>query len=214
MSATEFTIHLSKENELMNTIIDPQIKLLGDNLQEIAFDAGIGFTAKPIIKIVEAEHLIGKEIYISSAQDEQPIERTSVLQVSNSSSEHDHTNPEKAFLIVESSRHFPINMPVINIGRRLDNHLVIDDPKISRVHAQIRTKGNQFVLIDLNATGGTYINGKPITQQSLNPGDVISLAGFPLVFVIDNENENDNDKTNPTKIIDNQSESKPKAAKE
>ena len=39
-----------------------------------------------------------------------------------------------------------------------------------------------FVLFDLNATGGTYINGRRISQQILQSGDVISLAGYTLIY--------------------------------
>jgi pSer/pThr/pTyr-binding forkhead associated (FHA) protein len=71
---------------------------------------------------------------------------------------------------------------VINIGRRLDNHVVIDDPRISRNHAQIREIKGRFVIFDLNSTGGTYVNGDRINQSVLYPGDVISLAGVTLIF--------------------------------
>jgi pSer/pThr/pTyr-binding forkhead associated (FHA) protein len=37
-------------------------------------------------------------------------------------------------------------------------------------------------LVDLNSTGGTYINGNKITESILYPGDVISLAGVTLIY--------------------------------
>ena len=37
-------------------------------------------------------------------------------------------------------------------------------------------------MFDLNSTGGTQVNGKPVHQSHLAPGDVISLAGLPLVY--------------------------------
>jgi len=63
-----------------------------------------------------------------------------------------------------------------------DNHLVIDDPRVSRLHAQLRIVRGQFVIFDLDSTGGTFVNGQRIHQYTLRAGDVISLAGVPLVF--------------------------------
>lgn len=90
--------------------------------------------------------------------------------------------PQGAFLIVDGVRIFPLETAVVNIGRREDNHLVIDDPRVSRLHAQLRVVRGQFVIFDLDSTGGTFVNGQRVRQQALRAGDVISLAGVPVVF--------------------------------
>ena len=90
--------------------------------------------------------------------------------------------PENAFLIIEGLRVHPLREPIVNIGRRLENHVVIDDPRISRQHAQLRALKGHFVLFDLNSTGGTFVNGQRANQTVLYPDDVISLAGVILVF--------------------------------
>ncbi len=94
--------------------------------------------------------------------------------------------PENAFVIVEGVKVFQLTQPVVNIGRRLDNTLVIDDPRVSRTHAQLRAIKGRFVLFDLNSTGGTFVNGQRTNQSVLYPGDVISLAGVSLIFGQDN----------------------------
>ena len=94
--------------------------------------------------------------------------------------------PESAFLIIEGVKVFQLNQAVVNIGRRLDNTLVVDDPRVSRNHAQLRAIKGRFVLFDLNSTGGTYVNGQRAKQTVLYPGDVISLAGVSLIFGQDN----------------------------
>ena len=90
--------------------------------------------------------------------------------------------PENAFLILDKSDTIPLRQTVVNIGRRLNNHIIIEDPRVSRNHAQLRAVRGKYVLFDLNSTGGTFINGERITQCALKPGDVISLAGVPLVY--------------------------------
>lgn len=92
------------------------------------------------------------------------------------------TIPEDAFVIVDGVKVIPLTKPVINIGRRVENNIVIDDPRVSRTHAQMRAINGRYVLFDLNSTGGSYINGQRITQSIVYPGDVISLAGVNLIY--------------------------------
>lgn len=103
------------------------------------------------------------------------------------SNEADTAPPSRpAFLIVGGTKVFSIQTSVTNIGRRLDNHLVVNDPRVSRYHAQIRCSRGRFLIFDLNSTGGTYVNGQRTNQSVLYPGDVISLAGLPIIFGQDN----------------------------
>jgi pSer/pThr/pTyr-binding forkhead associated (FHA) protein len=90
--------------------------------------------------------------------------------------------PSNAFLIIGGTRIIPLTQPVINIGRRLDNQVVVDDPRVSRNHAQLRVIKSRYVIFDLDSTGGTFINGQRANQSVLYPGDVISLSGVTLVF--------------------------------
>jgi hypothetical protein len=86
------------------------------------------------------------------------------------------------FLIIGNTLVFKLESPLINLGRRASNDLVLDDPRISRRHAQIRLIDGLFSIYDLGSTGGTFVNGQPVSSRVLNPGDVISLAGFPIIF--------------------------------
>jgi len=90
--------------------------------------------------------------------------------------------PQGAFLIVEGDQHFPLDRPVINIGRRLDNQLILDDPHVSRTHAQLRARDGRFVLFDLGSTAGTRVNDLPVKQQVLRAGDVIGIAELRLIY--------------------------------
>ncbi len=87
-----------------------------------------------------------------------------------------------AFLIVNGDRVIPLDQLVTNIGRKSDNQIIIDDPHVSRYHAQIQKVKGRFILVDLDSTVGTSVNGKNIKQVFLKPGDVISLGGVPIIF--------------------------------
>ena len=89
---------------------------------------------------------------------------------------------EDAFLIVNGVDLFPLKETITSIGRRIDNVLVLNDPRISRAHAELRNIRGRFVVFDLNSTGGTYVNGKRVSHSVVYDGDVISLAGVNLIF--------------------------------
>jgi hypothetical protein len=127
------------------------------------------------------------EFNVSAQVNQAGLTRTSAMQ-SAASNQAESTNlPANAFLIVDGVRVFPITGNLMNIGRRSDNHLVINDPRVSRVHAQLRFVRGNFIIFDLNSSGGTWVNGERIHQRGLRPGDVISLSGVPLVFGHENQ---------------------------
>ncbi len=90
--------------------------------------------------------------------------------------------PEEAFVVVDGVKVIPLTQPVVSIGRRVENTIVLDDPRISRNHAQLRAIKGRYVLYDLDSTGGCSVNGVRVSQSLLYPGDVISLAGVNLVY--------------------------------
>ncbi|MBN1231617.1 MAG: FHA domain-containing protein [Anaerolineales bacterium] len=89
-----------------------------------------------------------------------------------------------AYLVI-STQVYPIEKPSITIGRRTDNDVVINNELISRVHARLEYEEDQFVLFDLDSTGGTYVNNKRVNKSIIYSGDVIILANTPLIFIND-----------------------------
>ena len=88
----------------------------------------------------------------------------------------------RAFLIVEGQRHVPLDRAVVSLGRRLDNTVIVDDPGVSRHHAQLRQRYGKWVLYDLGSAGGTIVNNQRVEEHLLRAGDVISLAGAKLIY--------------------------------
>ncbi len=87
-----------------------------------------------------------------------------------------------AFLIVDGKRHFRLDRPLVTIGRKLDNHLVLPDPHVSRRHAEVRKQGGRHMLRDLSSTSGTRVNGSLIDEHLLQAGDVITISGITLIY--------------------------------
>lgn len=167
---------------------DPRIL---DTLKNIilaaAKDVGLKFETNPVITVMTNPRYSKGEVSVSASHQNAPMEETvGMTNTNNSEPEVNDTIPENAFLIIEGVKVHPLKESVINIGRRLENHVVIDDPRISRNHAQLRAIKGRYVLFDLNSTGGTFVNGQRTSQTVLYPGDVISLAGVALIFGQDN----------------------------
>lgn len=88
----------------------------------------------------------------------------------------------KAFLILDGRRTINLRETVVTLGRRLDNQVILDDPRVSRNHAQLRLRFGHYVLYNLSSTGGTFVNDQRIEECVLRPGDVISLGGVPIIY--------------------------------
>ena len=146
-------------------------------------DVGLKLVSQPTITITTDDSYSEKDVSVIASHRLEPVEETQGMATDADKDEKNtDTMPENAFLIVEGVKIFPLKEPVVNIGRRLENHLVIDDPRISRNHAQLRAINGRYVLFDLNSTGGSFVNGQRTSQTVLYPGDVISLAGVALIF--------------------------------
>jgi hypothetical protein len=141
------------------------------------------FTARDMNMTLDGTHII------ASLSTERVVETRGMTIESQEEASIDPFHPN-AFLILGGSKIIPVNNPVLNIGRRLNNQIIIEDPRVSRSHAQLRINKGRFTIFDLNSTGGTFVNGQRITQSILSPGDVISLAGVTLIFSQDLQTEN------------------------
>jgi len=160
-----------------------------DTFQTLLQDAGLTVDIIPQIDIVANQDLLANEILFRNGLLKIPrLDKTAAMQALSPILETSpgDTIPKNAFIIINGLETILLTQPVINIGRRLENDLVIEDSRISREHAQIRAVSGQYVIFDLNSSGGTYVNSIRISQQPLYPGDVISLSGIPLVYGEDN----------------------------
>lgn len=150
-------------------------------------DVGLRLETQPAITITIDETFSERDIAVIASHKLEPMEDTKGMVIeAEKDPRNAETLPENAFLIVEGVKVYPLKDSVVNVGRRMENHLVIDDPRISRNHAQLRAINGRYVLFDLNSTGGTFVNGQRTSQTVLYPGDVISLAGVALIFGQDN----------------------------
>lgn len=70
----------------------------------------------------------------------------------------------------------------LTVGRDAGNDLVLAEPEISRHHARLDTDGGRWLVIDLESTNGTWVNGTRIRRAVIADGD--ELAFGPVQFTI------------------------------
>lgn len=68
------------------------------------------------------------------------------------------------------------------IGRGSEADITVADPGISRKHVEIAWDGTRGQATDLGSTNGSKLNGVPLRQAVLSPGDVITLGRTTVVF--------------------------------
>ncbi|GAB4195181.1 MAG: FHA domain-containing protein [Roseiflexaceae bacterium] len=69
----------------------------------------------------------------------------------------------------------------MRLGRE-QSDIVLDNPQVSRHHALIEREGTHHLLSDIGSTNGTFVNGQRISRHKLQPGDVIQIGAFRLVY--------------------------------
>jgi len=77
---------------------------------------------------------------------------------------------------------FALDESPLVLGRDPRNAIVIDHPQVSRRHARITSRGDTWVIEDMESTNGTFVNGtRLVGSHPLVTGDVIGLSETVLL---------------------------------
>ena len=87
----------------------------------------------------------------------------------------------RALLVGEDKRTVVTGDPFV-IGRSRECDLVLDDPNVSRRHAELRREDGGWAVHDLGSTNGIKLNGRRSRGGRLSPGDEITLGLSRLTF--------------------------------
>ena len=85
-------------------------------------------------------------------------------------------------LLLPTGDRIPLGEETITFGRRPESTVVLADPNVSRAHAEVRPHGNGYILVDLNSTNGSRVNGARVANQVLHDGDELMLGNTRIRF--------------------------------
>lgn len=96
---------------------------------------------------------------------------------------------EAIIIRVKTGEYITIEKDFFRIGKGMmeNEYCIRDNGAISRSHAALMSKNNQWTIVDLNSTNGTYVNGTRIMPQNevpLSHGSKINLADEEFLFYL------------------------------
>jgi len=124
---------------------------------------------------------------IRAEQPAQPSSSTMVLARPG----HEVAPPDsasRALLLVHTDGAAPVQFDLggalISIGRASDNDVIVDDPEVSRHHCQLKLQHGAYSLADLGSRNGSWVNGQPVSEVALGPGDSIRIGSTEIHFEV------------------------------
>ena len=93
---------------------------------------------------------------------------------------------EQRALLRLGGRRLIIGPSGATIGRSRSCDVVLDDPNVSRKHAEVRPRGGAWVLSDLGSTNGSTLNGRRLEHpEVVRPGDEIEIGASVMTFELE-----------------------------
>ena len=178
-----YTLTIHPETASDMNIAVPDLKIyMSTQITEIVRSLGLMLVVLPQISIKEDIAIDRRSIKITAeAVDLSNSETRQMTPLDTGQS--DSGIYDNAYIIVDGDYCHTLSKSMITIGRNLGNDIIIENPDISRSHAQIRLRINKWVLYDTNSSSGTRLNNQQVKEQILENGDVISIGSTSLIFV-------------------------------
>jgi hypothetical protein len=154
---------------------------LSEELVELARTARITLSRFPDVQLIPDRHIAPHRVEVRAIQLHSVIAQVSTG-IMNRPDKSTLVAPA-AYLDMEDGRRIALDRTIImNIGRGRDNHIIIDDPRISRHHAQIRLRFGRYMLFDLGSSTGTRVNDEAIQEIVLSDGARIFMGGHLITY--------------------------------
>ena len=125
--------------------------------------------------------------------DETTISLQAAAEIEDETGEHidlpiDELEAGQALLVVRrgpnAGSKFLLDSDVTTVGRHPESDIFLDDITVSRRHAEIRRKDERFVVHDVGALNGTYVNRDRVDETQLATGDELQIGKFKLLFFV------------------------------
>lgn len=161
----DFTVWLSAGDiERFASMADHLVSELCEAAREHARDEGYGFVGPVRVAFAESDRL-----------------RTGTFQIDARLAEGEG-GIGAGSLILPTRQRVPLGERPLTIGRLPECNITLNDPNVSRHHAEIRPQGDGFVVVDLGSTNGVKVNGVKVSQQLLADGDQLTIGNTRMQF--------------------------------
>jgi hypothetical protein len=205
----EYRVFLSpRDRERFEGYEDALADELAGYLLEHARREGLTLPARPLIEF-ETDGLLGlgefgiqtgilvpgehgdEEDYEQEHEPEPPPAAGRTMVYSNAGriaeplEEQAQARAPTALLLLDGQRKI-VGPGGVTLGRSRSCDVVLEDPNVSRQHAELRPRGGSWVLTDLGSTNGSRLNGHPVERSEVvRPGDEIELGATVLRFELE-----------------------------
>jgi RNA polymerase subunit RPABC4/transcription elongation factor Spt4 len=83
----------------------------------------------------------------------------------------------------EAGSWFQLDRQTMSIGRHPDSDIFLNDVTVSRRHAEITLRDDEYYIKDAGSLNGTYMNRERVEEEKLCPGNEIQIGKFRLLFL-------------------------------
>jgi hypothetical protein len=200
-----YTVWLSpQDREQFEAYEDGLKKELSDYLLEHARGEGLALITRPTIEFQTDDRLALGEFGIQTAllggpdEEDEPADAVAP----SPAADFGHTmvySPDRAArplappraapagraLLVGEGKRTVLSGSRILLGRSRDCDLTVDDPNVSRRHAELRNEDGRWIVTDLGSTNGIKVNGRRAQEAVLEDGDELALGLVRLRFELE-----------------------------
>jgi FHA domain-containing protein len=195
----EYRVYLSpRDRARFADYEDALASELGAYLLEHARRERLAMLSKPAIEFETDERLrlgeFGIQTRVVTPADEDAPERSEAGQTMVYSTANRVAVPlreeavaraQRALLLLDGKR-LVVGPNGATIGRSRQCDVVLEDPNVSREHAEVRPRGAAWVLSDLGSTNGSVLNGRRIDHpEVIKPGDEIEIGTSIITFELE-----------------------------
>jgi hypothetical protein len=198
-----YRVYLSPQDREQFSSYEPALrKELSDYLLEHARQESFALSTRPQVEFHTDERLDLGEFGIQAQllappEEEQEAEsagaspsagdfgHTMVYSPSRDARRIEPAQDRRQALLVGDGRRNVLSGSHVVLGRSREADIVLQDPNVSRRHAELRRDEGGWQIVDLGSTNGIKVNGRRVSNQPLNPGDQITIGVTDLTFELD-----------------------------
>ncbi len=194
-----YRVFLSPQDREQFSSYEPALrKELSDYLLEHARREGLALTSRPQVEFMTDERLelgeFGIQAQLLSPPEEEvdagpelapsagDFGHTMVYSPSRDARRIEPAQDRRQALLVGGGRRNVLSGSRVDLGRSREADIVVQDPNVSRRHAELRQEGTTYWIVDLDSTNGIEINGRRAKRAKLDPGDTVTIGSTDLVF--------------------------------